>query len=91
MKNKNGIHVPLIGRAEAIADYLEKEHWRNPSGSEQPDLNPIYLPSGADESDFSHDELKYALKMAKANKQPGPDGIIMELLKWLNHQNREKC
>ena len=35
------------------------------------------------------DELKNALRMAKNNKQPGPDNVIMELLKWLDAQNRE--
>ena len=30
MRNKEGRLVPLNKRAEAIADYLEKEHWYNP-------------------------------------------------------------
>ena len=33
-------------------------------------------------------ELNKALKAAKINKQPGPDEIQMELLKWLNTENR---
>jgi hypothetical protein len=30
------------------------------------------------------------LKAAKSNKQPGPDGVTMELFKWLDDDNRRK-
>ena len=29
MRNRNGMLVPLRKRAEAVADYLEQQHWRN--------------------------------------------------------------
>ena len=31
-----------------------------------------------------------AIKLSKNNKQPGPDNITMELLKWLDKSNREQ-
>ena len=30
------------------------------------------------------------MKAAKSNKQPGPDGVTMELFKWLDDENRRK-
>ena len=42
----------------------------------------------ADELTFTISELNDALQAAKCNKQPGPDGIIIELLKWLDAPNR---
>ena len=44
----------------------------------------------ADESLFRLEELNWALKVSKNNKQPGPDNIQMELLKWLNDDNRKR-
>ena len=35
------------------------------------------------------DELNAALKASKLNKQPGPDQVTMELLKWLDKENRQ--
>ena len=90
MKNKDGIHVPLNKRAEAIADYLEKEHWTNYENNGQQDhtlLNPNIT---CDDNPFPIVELDEAIKLSKNNKQPGPDNIIMELLKWLNKENREQ-
>ena len=43
----------------------------------------------ADESTFTISELNDALQAAKCNKQPGPDGVIIELLKWLDAPNRD--
>ena len=42
-----------------------------------------------DESTFTISELNDALQAAKCNKQPGPDGVIIELLKWLDAPNRD--
>ena len=40
--------------------------------------------------DFTIEEPAGALKNAKKGKAPGTDGIIMELLKWLDMENREE-
>ena len=42
----------------------------------------------ADESDFTLEGLQHALQVSKNNKQPGPDKVIMELLKWLSKDNQ---
>ena len=89
MKNKNGIHVPLIKRAETIAEYLETEHWKNESQHDGPSRERILQTNSAILTQFSLQELKCALKTTKANKQPGPDGIVMELFKWLDTPNQD--
>ena len=89
MKNRHGHRVSLMQRAEAIAEYLEQDHWGENGQSAIPNRQPIFQNNGADESPFKLDELNEALKRSKNNKQPGPDGIIMELLKWLDKDNRE--
>ena len=88
MKNKHGKHVPLILRAETVASYLEEEHWKNDANG-QPCRTKIVDNNFADESPFVISELNDALQAAKCHKQPGPDGIIIELLKWLDAPNRD--
>ena len=89
MKNKDGIHVPLNKRAEAIADYLEKEHWTNDENGDMPNNQHIGNSNiHCDDQPFAIEELNEAIKLSKNNKQPGPDNITMELLKWLDHENR---
>ena len=89
MNNKNDIYVPLTKRSEAIGDYLENEHWTNTSSTDAPNSSRVIDDNGADESDFTHEELQYALKMSKNNKQPGPDSVTMEFLKWLDNDNQK--
>ena len=89
MRNADGRHVPVTQRAKAIADYLENTHWNNSMDVGMPQDNAILDPNGADDSPFRMEELVWSLKAAKKNKQPGPDNIQMELLKWLDDQNRQ--
>ena len=89
MKNKAGVHVPLIKRAESIAEYLETEHWTNVQQSEPPNNRKLVEENGANLDVFDLQDLNHALKQTKANKQPGPDGIVMELYKWLDTDNRQ--
>ena len=88
MKSRDGKHTPLSQRAEAIAEYLEKDHWANTTNDGNPCQEKIYEFNNANESDFTLEELKQVLKSAKNDKQPGPDELIMELLKWLNNENK---
>jgi len=89
MKNGAGERVPLTSRAETIAEYLETNHWMNDFNIGMPDESNIWNNNGADDGPFRLDELHGALKRAKNNKQPGPDDIRMELLKWLDDANRQ--
>ena len=86
MKNEEGKHVPLICRAETVAEYLENKHWKNEAEG-QPCRNKIVENNNADESCFTIQELNAALKRMKCDKQNGPDGIIAELWKWLDAEN----
>ena len=54
-----------------------------------PDDTPRLLNNGAEENIFTIEELNAALKFSKNNKQPGPDCLQMELLKWLKSGNRQ--
>ena len=87
IKNSDGKHVPLNQRAETISNYLEKIHWSNPDENEV-NTNIIVNNKSAIEDCFTMPELCTAIKRAKPNKQPGPDGITMELIKWLDNANR---
>ena len=90
MKNLHGARVPITERAQTIATYLETKHWKNDSETSVPDSSCIYEDNSADESIFELEELETALKAAKNNKQPGPDELQMELLKWLDASNRAR-
>ena len=90
MKNKEGNHVPLTKRAEAIAEYLEQDHWNNTTDTGNPVTDAILEPNCANENPFDGEELNDALRLTKNNKQPGPDDVIMELLKWLDRDKRDK-
>lgn len=68
-------------RKPLLTTYLEKKHWYNDLDTGLPDDTPILLNNGANENLFDIEELNAALKLSKNNKQPGPDGLQMELLK----------
>ena len=88
MNNADGKHVPLTQRVQTIADYLEKIHWSNPDEHEV-NTSKILEDNNALEACFKlMTELCTAIKGAKFNKQSGPDGVTMELVKWLDHDNR---
>ena len=95
MRNRAGMLVPLNKRAETIAEYLEKDHWSNPveaGRTRNPSAMKVIPARSQEQKDeqrkpFELKELRAALKKAKRNKEPGPDGVRMELLKWLSEEN----
>ena len=89
MKNTNGTYVPVTKRAQTIAEYLEDVHWKNNVDAGIPQQTEIIGPNNADEMPFTLEELSQSLKSCKNNKQPGPDNLQMELLKWLDRDNRK--
>lgn len=89
MRNKEGKHVAPEDKAEAIADYLEKEHLHNEEMEEGPSRAKISENANIVTDNFTLGELNKVLKSCKNNKQPGPDKVIMELIKWLNQDNKQ--
>ena len=85
-------------RAEAIADYLEQKHWSNDPedgkarsikrGCLMKSSNQEEESKGRQTKPFPAEELKEALKLSKKGKAPGPDNVRMELIKWLDQDNR---
>ena len=79
MRNRKGMLVPLMRRAEAIADYLEQEHWQNkPRDGQDRSINRGFLRiiTGIKEQDskkrqtlpFTEEELEDAIKLTKKGK-----------------------
>ena len=70
MKNTNGEHVPIRKRAEAIAEYLETDHWHD-NGDRIPLENHTKIINrlGMDTSDYIITELDDALKTCKKQQR----------------------
>ena len=80
MKNKDGHLVSIKERAEAIAGYLQEQHWKNDTQNGTPG-NDILFPNVInDDSEFMLEKLDWAIEYSENSKQPGPDKVIMELL-----------
>ena len=72
-------------------DCLATEHWKNKFQDAHPREDKIVEDNAAATAVFTMSELNDAIKATKANKQPGPDGIIMELLKWFHLEISPYC
>ena len=90
MRDLDGKFVPPRKRAECIARYLEQKHWSNNSATPVTRNEKIReCEDDFDTSQFEFQEFDKALKSMKNNKQPGPDGLIMELFKWMSKEKQE--
>ena len=100
MRNRGGTLVPLKKRAEAIVDYLEKCQWTNnveEGKIRQIKQDPLRnltetqkeTAKTRQRASFSVKELNEAIQLSKEGKAPGPDGIKMELVKWLDSDSRK--
>ena len=91
--------VPLRKHAEAIANYLEQQHWKNtPEDGEIRKQKKNFLKKMTEQEGkmkirqrkaFTDKQLEEAIKLTKKGKAPGPDGISMEPIKWLSKDNRK--
>ena len=89
LRDLNGELVAPKDRAETIATYLEQKHWNNPSEHTMPRSDALQrLQDQFNVGQFTLLEFDQALKTTKNNKQAGPDGIAMELFKWMDAENR---
>lgn len=88
MKDKNGRMVPINKRAEAIAEYLEEKHWNNQEPEQEPEQANLLQGIQSREEEYTLEEYNCALNSTKNGKQPGPDGVTMELLRWMDKDNR---
>ena len=70
---------------------MEEKHWPNTNTLtvEIKEKNQA-LKDAFNVDGFNYEEFESALKSMKNNKQPGPDGLTMELFKWMNKQNRAR-
>ena len=89
LKDKDGLRVGPSRRAEAIADYLHTVQWKAEALPPEKGRGKILNDNlGFNTSDFTLDELNFAIRKANNNKAAGPDEITAELFKFLNPQNR---
>ena len=89
LRDLNGELVAPKDRAETIATYLEQKHWNNPSEHTMPRSDALQrLQDQFNVGQFTLPEFDQTLKTTKNNKQAGPDGIAMELFKWMDAENR---
>ena len=89
LRDLNGELVAPKDRAETIATYLEQKHWNNPSEHTMPGSDALQrLQDQFNVGQFTLLEFDQTLKTTKKNKQAGPDGIAMELFKWMDAENR---
>ena len=89
IRNLDGTLVPPKDRAETIASYLERKHWSNPDIHEIKRNDAIHALQHEFNTDrFTFEEYESALRTTKNNKQAGPDGLMMELFKRMDFNNR---
>ena len=89
--DKNGKRVPTNNRANAIADYLETQHWKSKDVPPNYDESPIHNKNLIFETGpYSTAELEIVLQKTSGKKAPGPDNIQPELIKALKEEGREQ-
>ena len=93
MREESGEVAKSNRRPHILADYFEKKQWGQTKSEKQNQENwPNHLlfdqcsPIRTDY--FSLEELDRVLQNCKNGKSPGPDGIPLEFLKWLNNEAR---
>ena len=74
-------------KADALAEYLEMRHWA-PIGRQPPPkdhLRPVVdTPPPIEIGSITAEEVREAICTSTPNKAPGPDGLVIELYKFLD-------
>ena len=90
MQDIHGQPVPLEKKADAIAEYLERKHWAPIDHQSPPKENlrqVISTPPLIETGPITAEEVSEAIRASAPNKAPGPDGIPIELYKFLDEDN----
>ena len=90
MQDIQGQPVPLEKKADALAEYLEMRHWapidRQPPPKDH--VRPVVdTPPPIEIGSITAEEVREAICTSTPNKAPGPDGLVIELYKFLDDDN----
>ena len=90
MQAIHGQPVPLEKKADALAEYLEMRHWapidRHPPPKDH--LRQVVdTPPPIEIGSTTAEEVRGAICTSTPNKAPGPDGLAIELYKFLDDDN----
>ena len=65
--------------------------WNKSETAHEPKIASLSdVGAAVNQSAFELDEFNALIKRLKCNKSPGPDEVTIELVKWLNNDNRKK-
>ena len=98
-RDRFGRYTTLDGRAQATAEYLAEEQWKNKAKTVLWDISETVMkdlrrrknmetkPSIRDEP-ITEPELELVIKRMARDKSPGPDNITTDWIKYLDQENR---
>lgn len=90
MQDIHGQPVPLEKKADALAEYLDTKHWA-PIDRQPPPKDclghVIDTPPPIEIGSITAEEVSEAIRASTPNKAPGPDGVVIELYKFLDDDN----
>ena len=91
-KDKYGNRIPSAQYPQRAAEYLAHEQWKNDSSNLPPKKsNPKCLTERKfpiNDSQFTLNELNEVIRKQSNNKTPGTDLLRVELVKYLNSENK---
>ena len=89
-RDSEGAFVSEADFPEKAADYLAHVQWKQPEGQLVPRTTPLsHCGAAIKNTAWEIEEFNAVIKASKSKKTPGPDNLRVELIKYLNAQNRE--
>ena len=91
-KDKEGDRIPPKMYSSKAAEYLEQVQWEKASSLPPIKIDPPILtqpPTPIKDEPFHIMEMNVICDKLKNKKQPGPDGLCAELVKWMDQTSRE--